>query len=302
VQSEGSEGTLLIAFYERYRVRLKRLLHEPLLHFLLIGIALFVVYGKVAAPNRAGTSIVVSEAMVDEMAREHEARWTRKPSDQELAGLVDAYVRDEILYREGLALGLDRDDALIKRRVRQKFEVIAEEQSAREPPSDADLTAYITANEGRFLLPATASFEQIFFDNARTPADVERAVAAARVALAHGADPRKLGQASMLPGRIENAAQDLIARDFGTGFAGEVEAAPVGQWSGPIASSFGAHLVRVTARTPTALPELDRIRRIVAREWENERRTSSRTDSYQKLRSQYTVVIEAKKLASLAAR
>jgi parvulin-like peptidyl-prolyl isomerase len=246
--------------------------------------------------------MVVSEAMVDEMAREHEARWTRKPSDQELAGLVDAYVRDEILYREGLALGLDRDDALIKRRVRQKFEVIAEEQSAREPPSDADLTAYITANEGRFLLPATASFEQIFFDNARTPADVERAVAAARVALAHGADPRKLGQASMLPGRIENAAQDLIARDFGTGFAGEVEAAPLGQWSGPIASSFGAHLVRVTARTPTALPELDRIRRIVAREWENERRTNSRTDSYRKLRSQYTVVIEAKKLASLAAR
>ena len=208
---------------ERYRVRARRLLQEPILHFLLIGIVLFVVYGKVAAPNRAGTSIVVSEAMVDEMAREHEARWTRKPSDQELAGLVDAYVRDEILYREGLALGLDRDDALIKRRVRQKFEIIAEEQSAREPPSDADLTAYITENEGRFLLPATVSFEQIFFDNARTPADVERAVAAARVALAHGADPRKLGQASMLPARVENAAQDLVARDFGTGFAGEVE-------------------------------------------------------------------------------
>jgi len=106
----------------------------------------------------------------------------------------------------------------------------------------------------------------------------------------------------MLPARVENAAQDLVARDFGTGFAEEVESAPFGQWSGPIASSFGAHLVRVTARTPTALPELDRIRRIVAREWENERRTSSRSDSYQKLRSQYTVVIEAKKLASLAAR
>jgi hypothetical protein len=244
VQSEGSEGTLLIAFYERYRVRLKRLLHEPLLHFLLIGIALFVVYGKVAAPNRAGTSIVVSEAMVDEMAREHEARWTRKPSDQELAGLVDAYVRDEILYREGLALGLDRDDALIKRRVRQKFEVIAEEQSAREPPSDADLTAYITANEGRFLLPATASFEQIFFDNARTPADVERAVAAARVALAHGADPRKLGQASMLPGRIENAAQEKLR---------------------PHPSDSGADRSRrVSAHIWCALP---RVRRLRCRSW-----------------------------------
>jgi parvulin-like peptidyl-prolyl isomerase len=283
-------------------VRIRRLLQEPILQFLLIGIALFVVYGKVAAPNRADTSIVVSEAMVDEMAREYEARWTRKPSDQELAGLVDAYVRDEILYREGLALGLDRDDALIKRRVRQKFEVIAEEQSAREPPSDADLMAYITENEGRFLLPATVSLEQIFFDNAGIPTDVERAVAAARVAMAHGADPRKLGQASMLPSRVENAASDLVARDFGTGFARQVETAPLGEWSGPIVSSFGAHLVRVTARTPTRLPELDGIRRIVAREWENERRVSARSASYRKLRRNYTVVIEAKKLASLAAQ
>ena len=283
-------------------MRARRLLQEPLLHFLLIGLALFVLYEKVAAPNRAGMSIVVSEAMIDQMAREHEARWTRSPSDQELAGLVEAYVRDEILYREGLALGLDRDDALIKRRVRQKFEVIAEEQSAREPPSDADLTAYISENAGRFLLPATVSFEQIFFDNAGTPADVERGVAAARVAVARGADPRRLGQASMLPTRVANTAQDLVARDFGAGFARQIETAPLGQWSGPIASSFGAHLVRVTARTPTALPDLDGIRRIVAREWENERRVSSRSDSYQKLRGNYTVVIEAKKLASLAAQ
>src|SRR6185437_11116872 len=123
-------------------MRAKRLLHEPLLHFLLIGLALFVLYGNLAKPDRAGMTIVVSSAMVDAMAREHELRWTRKPSEDELAGLVDAYVHDEILYRAGLALGLDRDDSLIKRRVRQKMEVIAEEQSARESPSDADLAAY----------------------------------------------------------------------------------------------------------------------------------------------------------------
>src|SRR5687768_7415880 len=104
---------------------MRRLLQEPLLHFLLIGIALFVGYEKLAAPDLAGKRIVVSEAMVDQMAREHEGRWTRKPSEEELRGLVESYVRDEILYREGLALGLDRDDALIKRRVRQKFEVMA---------------------------------------------------------------------------------------------------------------------------------------------------------------------------------
>ncbi len=238
-------------------MRIRRLLQEPILHFLLIGIALFVVYGKIAAPNRAGSSIVISQKLVDEMAREYEARWIRKPSEQELAGLVDAYVRDEILYREGLALGLDRDDALIKRRVRQKFEVIAEEESAREIPSDADLAAYVTKNAARFRLPASVSFEQIFLDGAATPADVKRADAVARAALSRGADPGKLGQSSLLPGRVENTAQDLVARDFGAGFARQLETAPLGQWSGPIASSFGTHLVRVTARTPAALPELD---------------------------------------------
>lgn len=282
-------------------MQIKRLLQEPLLHFLLIGIALFVVYGRVAAPDRTGMNIVISEAMVDEIAREHEARWARKPTDQELAGLVDAYVRDEILYREGLALGLDRDDALIKRRVRQKFEVIAEEQSAGDAPSDADLNAYIYKNASRFLLPATVSFEQIFFDHARTP-DVERAVAVASAAVARGADPSKLGQASMLPGRVEHTAQDLVARDFGSQFAVQVETAPLGQWSGPISSTFGTHLVRVTGRTPAALPELGAIRQTAAREWENERRATSRSDSYRKLRERYTVVIEAKRVAALAAR
>ena len=281
-------------------MRIRRLLQEPLLHFLLIGIGLFVVHGMVASPNRPDT-IVVSEKIVDELAREHEVRWTKKPADQELAGLVDAYVRDEILYREGLALGLDREDALIKRRVRQKFEVMAEEQSARGAPSDADLNAYMAKNANRFLLPATVSFEQIFFDNAR-PSDVERAVAAARIAVARDADPTKLGQPSLLPSRVESTAQDLVASDFGAEFARQIETAPLGQWSGPITSSFGAHLVRVTACTSAALPELNAIRRVVAREWENERRVTSRSDSYQKLRARYTVVIEAKKLASLAAR
>jgi len=280
----------------------RRVLREPLLHFLLIGLALFVLYEKVAAPNRAGRSIVVTAAMVGEMAREHEVRWTRKPSDQELAGLVDAYVRDEILYREGLALGLDRDDPMIRRRVRQKFEVMAEESGARKPPSDPDLTAYMTANPGRFLLPATVSFEQIYLGDAGTAAQLEHAAAAARAAIAQGADARKLGRASMLPTRIEQAAQERVARDFGTGFAGRVDAAPLGEWSGPIESSFGAHLVRVTARTPAALPALGDIRRIVAREWENERRTSARSASYQELRRNYAVVVEPKKPASLAAR
>ena len=283
-------------------MRLRRLLQEPLLHFLWIGAALFVVHDKVAAPDRAGTTIVVGDALVDKLARDYEARWTRKASDHELAVLVESHVRDEVLYREGMALGLDRDDEMIKRRVRQKFEVIAEEEGAPSAPTDAALRAYLVEHAGRFLVPGTVSFEQVFFDDAGSRVNIEPGIAATRVALARGADPRKLGHASMLSGRVENTAQDLVARDFGADFARQLETAPLGQWSGPIRSSFGSHLVRVTARRPAALPELDAIRRVVAREWESERRESSRNESYQKLRGRYTVVIEAKGLATLAAQ
>ena len=106
----------------------------------------------------------------------------------------------------------------------------------------------------------------------------------------------------MLPNRVDNAAQDLVARDFGEEFARQLDAAPLGRWIGPIASGFGAHLVRVNARTPATLPDLEAIRRIVAREWESERRESARSASYEKVRGNYTVVIEAKKLASLPTR
>lgn len=278
----------------RFGLRVKQLFREPLLHFLLIGIVLFVVFGKLAGPDRAGKRIVVSQAMVNAMAQEFQARWLRPASDQELSGLIDSYVQDEILYRHGISLGLDRDDPVIKRRVRQKLELMSEEQNAQAAPSDADLAAYLQKNPTQFLRPATVSFEQIFFDGPSDNPDLERAVASARTALTHGTDPKKLGRASMLPARVENASQDDVARDFGAAFAATLMRLPTAKWSGPVSSAFGTHLVRVTARVPAVLPPLNEVRPQVAREWENARRTSSRDDNYQKLRRDYDVVIEAK--------
>jgi parvulin-like peptidyl-prolyl isomerase len=272
----------------------KSVVKEPILHFLLIGIALFVVYGRVAAPDRAGTRIVISQPMQDDMAREFAARWSRPPGEQEMTRLVDARIRDEIAYREGLALGLDRDDPVVKRRIRQKLEIVDEERIARDAPSDADLTAYLTRNAERFMRPATITFDQVYFDGSGKAADVERAVAAARAALMRGANQATLGQRTMLPGHVEGMALDLVARDFGEGFAARIVNLPVGEWAGPVASGFGAHLVRVTERTPASLPPLEAIRMQVAREWENERRTISLDENYRKLREKYDVVIDAK--------
>lgn len=274
-------------------MRLSRWLREPLLHFALIGAVLFVAYGRVAPAGKSGERIVVTQAMVDDLARQHQARWMRPASEQELAGLVESHVRDEIQYREGLALGLERDDPVIKRRVRQKMELMSEEQQALAAPGDAELSAYLAQNAERFTRPATVSFEQIFFDGTGSVASVERAVAAARAALARGADPARLGQATMLPHSVDAAPVDLVARDFGAAFVERLSQAPHGEWAGPIASSLGAHLVRVTSRTPAALPALNDVRQQVAREWENERRERARAESYRALRSRYDVVIEA---------
>ena len=269
---------------------LRRILREPLLHFLLLGLALFAYYGRVAPDDDGKRRIVVTEAEVDLLATQFQGTWNRPPSPVELNGLVESYVRDEILYREGMALGLDRDDAVIKRRVRQKLDVLFEESVAQQPATDADLQAYLDANPPTFRKPAVVSFDQIYFgSDAVTTQGVEQA----RAALARGADPETLGQATLLPSHQDAMPLDLVARDFGEEFAGQLATAPVGEWSGPVTSGFGTHLVRVSAIEPAQLPTLADVREVVAREWENERRKQAHADALAKLREQYQVEIQA---------
>jgi hypothetical protein len=271
-------------------LQVRRILREPLLHFLLLGLGLFAYYGRVAPDDDGRRRIVVTQAEVDLLATQFQGTWNRPPSPVELNGLVDSYVRDEILYREGVALGLDRDDAVIKRRVRQKLDVLFEESVAQSPATEADLQAYLDANPAAFRKPAVVSFDQIYFgSDAVTLQRPEQA----RAALVRGADPGTLGQATLLPSHQDAMPLDLIARDFGEKFAAQLAQAPVGEWSGPVTSGFGTHLVRVSAIEPAQSPTLTDVRDVVAREWENERRKQAHADALARLRSQYEVEIQA---------
>jgi hypothetical protein len=270
-----------------------KLLREPLLHFLLIGLVLFLVYGRVAPDDADGRRIVVGQAQVDALARQFAAAWNRPPTAEELRGIVDSYVRDEILYREGEALGLGRDDAVIKRRVRQKYEVLSEELLAQDPPTDADLAAYVQEHADEFRRPPVVSFEQVLVASAGSAIDPATAVTAVRRALEGGADPATVGVPTLLPARGADRPLDLVARDFGAEFANQLEALPVGKWSGPVTSGFGVHLVRIEARTPGAQPSLDEVRPLVVREWENARRKRAREANLAKLRESYEIVVEA---------
>ena len=272
-------------------MRIRTLLGEPMLHFLIIGIALFGAYQWVSPGDSGWRRIVITQGVVDDLVTQHVAARGREPSTTELNRLIESYVHDEILYREGVKLGLERDDLVVKRRVRQKIEMIAEEDASTRAPTDADLSAYLTANQVRFVQPAILTFEQVFIGASTSGRGVVHAVAVTR-ALRKGADPEELGKPTLLPHRITRTPADLVARDFGASFAAALETVQVGEWVGPIDSSFGAHYVRVSDRTPAVAPQLAAVRDHVVREWENERRQRARSAAYTKMRGDYQVSVE----------
>lgn len=274
-------------------MKIRSLLKEPLLHFLLIGMLLFLLYGKVAPPSNDGNRITVSEAAISALAGQFQATWSRPPTPVELKGLVDGYVRDEILFREGVALGLVKDDPVIKRRVRQKLEVLIEEEGKSRAPTDAELGVYLSRNAAQFRMPPVLSFDQVLFDPGEYGDRLETVMTTALAALNSGATPESQGKSSMLGTHVDKLPLDLVARDFGDDFAKSLETAPVGQWLGPIRSGFGVHLVRIGERKPGYLPTLDEARKAVTREWENDRREAALADNYARLLKEYDVVIEA---------
>ena len=278
-------------------MHIRKLLREPMLHFLLIGIALFGAYRWVSPGDSGERRIVITQGVVDHLVTQHVAARGREPSTTELNHLIESYVRDEILYREGVRLGLERDDIVVKRRVRQKIEMIAEEDASTRAPTDADLVAYLTANQARFVQPAILTFDQVFIGESRSGPGVVHVVTVTGEALRKGADPEQLGKPTLLPHRMTRTPADLVARDFGAEFAAALEKAPLGDWAGPIDSSFGAHYVRVSERTPAVAPELAAVRDQVVREWENDRRQRARNDAYAKMRSGYEIRIEAESSA-----
>jgi hypothetical protein len=273
---------------------LRKLLREPLLHFLILGLALFLLFNVVSG-GRGGADrrIVVNDATVAAIVQRHQSVWRRPPTPVELRGLIDAQVREEILFREGVAMGLDRDDPVIRRRVQQKLEVLTEESAGRPAPTEAELDEYLRRHGERYARPTVVGFDQVMFDPVRHGTGLDAVLTAALARLRAGAEPDTIGDRSLLPATAAAVAVDRLAREFGEEFARSVGALPVGDWSGPVASGYGVHLVRVTSRTPGRPATLDEARAAVERDWESDRRAQAKADYFEKLRLKYDVVIDA---------
>lgn len=275
---------------------IRRLVREPMLHFLLIGAALFVLYGALnRGRSDAPREIVISAARVEAIAENFAAVWMRPPTAAELKGLIDDYVAEEVYYREAIAMGLDQDDTVIRRRLRQKMEFISDGIADSAEPSDAQLQGYLEQNRGKFAQPAELTFRQVYLSaerrGDRVRADAEQLLAELQ-ANAGPVDPAEAGDATLLPATMEAASPQSIANAFGQEFARQVDEAPLGQWAGPIESSFGLHLVRVDERTTGKAPVLAEIRPVVLREWQADARRRHNISLLATLRDKYDVRVE----------
>jgi len=270
---------------------LGRLLREPLLHFLLLGGVLFAVFGRSGSTAAVDDpQIVVSDADIDRLAAGFSRTWHRPPVADELKAQIEDYIREEVLYRTALTLGLDKDDTIIRRRLRQKMEFLFEDTIPA--PQDPELRAYFAAHADRFRTQPLISFRQVFVSmNRGSVAESDARQILTRLASAApgatgGGDTLLLGEA------FSQTPLDRLAALFGDDFAKAIAQAAAGSWAGPLQSAYGLHLVFVTAVEPAALPLFEDVRPAVEREWFAEHRAAAQTAQYQALRARYRVIVQ----------
>lgn len=269
---------------------MKRILREPLLHFFALGVLLFALFSGVNDDGmRAPDEIVIDAARVAAIESQFERVWQRPPTSDETAGLVDNWIREEVLYREGMALGLDRDDPILRRRVVQKMDFISEDL-ADSPPTEDELRAFFAANVADYRLDARFSFRQFFFDPAAHGDSLEAAFVTALDAVKDGQLPES--DATLLPSEMSDASSSAVRKTFGDRFVEALAGSPVGDWVGPLASSYGVHLVRIDEKQEARLPDFDSVRAAVERDLRAEQRRERKDAIYEKLRKRYTITFE----------
>jgi hypothetical protein len=277
-----------------------RLLKEPLFHFLLLGAGIFGGYHILSGESAAEPGeIVVTQGRIEALAAAFTRSWQRPPTPAEREGLIHDYIRDEVYAREAIALGLGEDDLVIRRRLRQKLEFVSEDATTQAEPTDEELRAYLTAHPDAFRLVPRFTFRNVFLDPARRGEHLARDAGRLLARLRQGeTDPESVGDGVMLEREFDAVPADLVAQQFGEQFAAELERLPSGQWQGPVASAYGAHLVLVAGRTEGRVPALEEVRDAVRREWASAQRLEAKEKYYQALLRRYTVTIEGAQRAT----
>jgi peptidyl-prolyl cis-trans isomerase C len=279
---------------------LKRWLREPLLHFLLLGLVLFAWYAYMQR-GRGGVEsskqITLSLDELRQMEMYFESQWHRQPTAAEFQAMVEDKVREEVLYREALAQGLDKDDTIVKRRMAQKMQFLAEDVAAAHEPSTAELRAWFEKNSNKFALPSRISFRHLYFSPDKRGKNAQEDAAKALPKIAGQPEDSKLAASLADPFMFQDyygdRAPSAIAKEFGPPFAVAVEKLKPGSWQGPIESGYGWHLVFVDTVIPGRIPAFEEIEPDVKTAWLAEQKATAWQKAYAGMRAKYVVLLPA---------
>lgn len=269
---------------------LQRFLKEPLLHFIAIGGLFFLLYSVI---DDAGTTsidtILISPERISQLTTEYKGVWNRMPTDEELDNLIKEEIRSEVYYRDALALGLDKNDAVVRRRLRQKMEFLTDTGSYLQQPSPGELGAYFTANKQDYRSEPRLAFEQIYLGKTPSNDTVSHSLETLRSQPAK--DPNTVGQRTLLPAQLKLSRPDAIDSVFGKGFYRQITQLEPGVWAGPVTSVYGTHLIRTLDDLPAHMPPLEEVRAAVLKHWQTAKAKENRAQDYAKRLSHYIVEI-----------
>jgi hypothetical protein len=272
---------------------MKKWYKEPLLHFLIIGALIFVVFSIVNKDeiDVSGNKIVVTAAEIERLSANWSKKWNRPPTETELKGLVESYVKEEVYYREALALGLDQNDTILRRRMMQKMEFLSNDLAELNQPDEAALNKYFLDNQDKYELPARVSFTHIYFSFDKRGAKVVEDAKSVLAGLNALRAP-ELGDSFMMQYDFVQETPFEVERLFGKGFSEELFTSETNTWLGPIRSGYGFHLVRISERIDPRMPELASVIDKVRTDLMFERRQEMNKEIYEKFKERYEIVVE----------
>jgi peptidyl-prolyl cis-trans isomerase C len=284
-------------------VAMRKWRREPVLHFLFAGALIFAVYdflNPAAGRSPQADQIVLTKDDLRQLAVFWLAQGRALPTAEEVHALVEQKVREEILSREAVALGLDKDDEIIRRRLAQKMDFLAADVAALQDPSEAELKAWFSQNSGRFALPPRVSFRHLYFSFDRGPGAREAAAAAlAKIAGEPDASAAVAADPFMFRDYYGDRDPEQIAKEFGPDFAKAVFQLEPGAWRGPIRSGYGWHLVFVDATEPGRIPAFEEVQSDVKSAWLDQKQREIKDTAFASMRARYTVVVPPIEAADL---
>lgn len=264
---------------------------DPSVQFATIGAMLFVINGLFQGGGpKDSEDIVITQNRIQHLSNIFERGWQRPPGPDELQGLIDDYVREEVLYREAVKMGLDENDTVVRRRMRMKMEFLAKDLVDAIEPADQVLKSYYDANIDKYTQPARYTFEQVFLDSDKRT-EVAEDARIILTKLTAGQDPQSLSDNNLLQYRFEDISSERIDRLFGSDFSLQFLELETGEWSGPLTSAYGEHLVRISDAKPRHQAEFSEVRTDVLRDWQQVEQQNVLQAQYEALRANYRIQI-----------